>query len=83
MAQPRYDDPELSLSELMSHWPETVSVFASHGMLCIGCMVGPFHTVGDACNEYGLSMNSFLAELDESIKATTRTRQPVGADRKL
>ena len=59
----RLDDPDLPLNELMARWPETIAVFLRHKMLCVGCMVNPFHTVLDACEEYNLSVDAFYAEL--------------------
>lgn len=63
MRHPRLDDPDLPLADLMTHWPNTVSVFLRHKMLCVGCLVSPFHTIVDACAEYDLNENDFLAEL--------------------
>lgn len=63
MARPRLDDPELPLSELMAQWPETVAVFNRRRMLCVGCLVSPFHTIVDCCREYDLDETAFLAEL--------------------
>lgn len=67
MRRPSYDDPDLSLADLMSQWPETISVFMRHKMLCVGCMIAPFHTVLDACKEYGLDVEPFYAELAAKI----------------
>lgn len=63
MAILRWDDPDLSLEDLMSTWPQTIPVFLRHNMACIGCLVNPFHTVIDACAEYNLSVESFYREL--------------------
>jgi hybrid cluster-associated redox disulfide protein len=63
----RYDDPDLPLDALMTRWPETVPVFMRHGMLCVGCPIGPFHTVVDACDEYGLDEDAFRAELEAAV----------------
>ena len=50
------DDSELTLADLMRRWPETLPVFIARGMLCVGCNIGLFHTIRDACIEYaGLS----------------------------
>lgn len=57
------DDPDLPLADLMTHWPDTVHVFMRHKMLCVGCLVSPFHTIVDACAEYGLDESDFLSEL--------------------
>ncbi len=68
MSSTRFDDPDLSLSDLMTLWPQTVSVFLRHGMLCVGCLIAPFHTITDACAEYHLDEDLFVAELREAIK---------------
>ncbi|SMY06364.1 DUF1858 domain-containing protein [Flavimaricola marinus] len=67
MAKPRLDDPDLSLAEVMTYWPETVPVFLRHRMLCVGCLIGPFHTIDDACTEYHLDQESFLSELFSAV----------------
>ncbi len=68
------DDPDLPLGALMTQWPDTITVFMRHKMLCVGCLVNPFHTVIDACAEYGLDVDAFYAELAASIKPSHRTK---------
>ncbi len=63
MARIRMDDPDLPLADLMTEWPQTIHVFLRHRMLCVGCLISPFHTVTDACAEYHLDEDLFLAEL--------------------
>lgn len=63
MGGPRLDDPDLPLRVLFDHWPQTAAVFLSRRMLCFGCPIAPFHTVIDACTEYGLDEATFRAEL--------------------
>lgn len=62
-----HHDPNLSLRDLMAAWPETVPVFLRHNMICVGCLIVPFHTVADACLEYHLDEAQFRAELDQAI----------------
>lgn len=66
MGTMKLDDPDLPLSEMMSRWPQTIAVFNRHKMLCVGCLISPFHTIVDACAEYGLDENKFIAELMEA-----------------
>jgi hybrid cluster-associated redox disulfide protein len=63
MTVPDIDNPDLPLKALFDRWPATAKVFLSHGMLCFGCPIAPFHTVIDACVEYQLHEDSFRAEL--------------------
>lgn len=53
------DDPDLSLSDLFDRAPGAARPFLRLGMLCPGCPIAPFHTIRDACNEYGLDEARF------------------------
>jgi hybrid cluster-associated redox disulfide protein len=68
MRDAQLDDPDLALVDLMTLWPKTIPVFVRHRMLCVGCVIGPFHTVADACAEYHLDEAVFLAELLEAAE---------------
>lgn len=69
MHSPDLQDPDLPIADLMRRWPATIAVFTAHGMLCVGCLVGPFHTIEDACAEYGLEPAALLAELRAAIRS--------------
>lgn len=66
MPKPRLSDPDLPVADIMSNWPATIPVFTRHKMLCVGCMIGPFHCLIEACAEYHLDPADFLAELEEA-----------------
>ncbi len=67
MTVPDIDDRDLPLQVVFDRWPATAAVFLSRHMLCFGCPIAPFHTVVDACLEYGLSECSFRDELKRSL----------------
>lgn len=56
-------DPDMSVDEIMREWPATVHVMIRHRMLCVGCPIGSFHTVSDACAAHGIGEEGFVAEL--------------------
>jgi len=56
-------DPDMSLDEIMRRWPATIRVFIRHGMLCVGCPIGVFHTVAEACDAHGVDRTGFESEL--------------------
>lgn len=60
--------PDMSLSELMTRWPETIPVFLRYRMHCVGCLVAPFHTVSDACNHHGTSEEAFCQDLARAVE---------------
>lgn len=55
------------VDDIMRQWPATVRVFLNHKMRCVGCPIGCFHTVDDACREHGADRAQFLADLREAI----------------
>ncbi len=65
---------EEDVATIMSTWPETVAVFLRHRMHCVGCQVGPFHTIKDVCAEYHLDEAEFRRELQCAINAPRRGR---------
>lgn len=62
------DDPDLPLSRLFEAFPGVATVFLGERMLCVGCPIAPFHTVIDACEEYGLAEETFRAELRRAAR---------------
>ncbi|MEQ9155656.1 DUF1858 domain-containing protein [Roseitalea porphyridii] len=66
------ENPDLPLDELMTRWPETIEVFLDHRLLCVGCLIAPFHTVIDACREHDVDEQSFRADLLRAIDGQFR-----------
>ena len=81
------NDPDLSLAEMIDTWPRAAEVFFRHGMLCVFCEIAPFHTLSDACAEYGLDEAEMRSELrravlgDAAISPGPRGSAPAGAGR--
>lgn len=60
---------DLSLMAIMDRWPQTLSVFIKHQMLCIGCTIAPYHIIKDACREHDLDEDKVVVELIAAIKS--------------
>ena len=61
MARDRFED--LSVKDIMDRWPRTVPLFIRHGLKCVGCPIGPFHTLDDAAREHGQDRAALLLDL--------------------
>ena len=61
-------DLDLTVDHLMRDRPEAVAVFVRRRMLCVGCPIGPFHTLADACRAYSLDQAEFRSELAAAIE---------------
>ncbi|RWC26637.1 DUF1858 domain-containing protein [Mesorhizobium sp.] len=59
---------DMIIDEIMRKWPATVAVLLDHRMLCVGCPIGTFHSVAEACHEHHVDESLFLADLEAAIQ---------------
>ncbi|MFN2220341.1 MAG: DUF1858 domain-containing protein [Anaerolineae bacterium] len=52
--------------------PQTIIVFARHGLQCVGCYIAPFHTIDDSAREHAVPLELLLAELNQSVLLSAR-----------
>jgi hybrid cluster-associated redox disulfide protein len=55
------------VQEVVERHPQTILVFARHGLQCAGCYISPFHTIADSAHEYAMVLDSLLGELNQAI----------------
>jgi hybrid cluster-associated redox disulfide protein len=78
---PTATDPDMTVDEIMRRWPATIHVFIRHRMLCIGCPIGVFHTVADACEAHGIDEGAFFRELLDAMRADASADRPSAFER--
>ena len=54
---------DMLVDDVMRRWPATIRVFLDRRFLCVGCPIGCFHSVADACREHHADLAGFLAAL--------------------
>jgi hybrid cluster-associated redox disulfide protein len=59
-------DAATPVDEVMRRRPSTIGVFLRLRLHCIGCPVGPFHSVSDAAREHDIDVQELLAALRSS-----------------
>jgi hybrid cluster-associated redox disulfide protein len=57
------------VQDVVRSFPQTISVFARHGLRCVGCCISPFHTIADSAREYSVSIEPLLGDLNQAIIA--------------
>ena len=61
-------DAEHTVEQTLDRFPSLAAVFVQRGMACVGCVMAPFDTLGDAARAYGLDAGALLAELDAATR---------------
>jgi hybrid cluster-associated redox disulfide protein len=44
---------ELTVTSVLSRWPQTIPIFLRHRMACVGCPIAPFETLTDVAAIFG------------------------------
>ena len=64
-----YITAECLVQDVVVRHPQTIAVFAQHGLQCVGCYVSHYHTLTDTAREYALSLEPLLSDLNRAISA--------------
>ncbi|QCX32807.1 DUF1858 domain-containing protein [Caloramator sp. E03] len=59
---------DMPITDIVSKYPETVEVFASYGMGCIGCMAARFENLEQGAMAHGIDVNKLVEDLNAKIK---------------
>jgi hybrid cluster-associated redox disulfide protein len=63
---------DLVVRQIMERWPGTMAVFIDHGMHCVGCPIGVFHTLADAAEEHGIPLGLLEKDVIAAIAGAVR-----------
>jgi hybrid cluster-associated redox disulfide protein len=55
------------VQEVVERCPDTVTIFARHGLHCAGCYISPFHTIADSARAYAIAVEPLLLDLNRVI----------------
>ena len=55
------------ISDIMMNAPDTVPLFQSIGMHCMGCAMASGENVEEACNAHGVDADLFVEKLNQFI----------------
>ena len=55
------------IADIMMNAPETMPLFQSIGMHCMGCALASGENVEQACNAHGVDVDAFLEQLNAFI----------------
>jgi hybrid cluster-associated redox disulfide protein len=58
---------EMSIIEVVQLYPESLEVFAKHGLGCIGCAAARFENLEAGAKVHGIDPDQLVAEINEII----------------
>lgn len=58
----------MSITEVVSKYPETVPVFMQHGMGCLGCAAARFENIEQGALAHGIDVDKLIEDLNKAVE---------------
>ena len=58
---------EMPIMECVTQYPETINVFQSFGLGCIGCAAADFESIEEGAAAHGMDINSLVNALNSVV----------------
>jgi hybrid cluster-associated redox disulfide protein len=59
------DEP---IAQVLKAYPQTLRVFLSHGLMCVGCAVARFENIRDGATAHGIDVDALLKDLNAVVE---------------
>lgn len=58
----------MPIGEIVQQHPETIPVFMSYGLGCIGCAVAQFETLEEGATSHGIDVEALVNDLNKALE---------------
>lgn len=58
---------DMTITEVVQNYPESVEVFIKHGMHCFGCMAARFENVEQGALAHGIDVDKLMEDLNSAV----------------
>ena len=58
---------EMTIGEVVGNNPQTVRVFLSHGLMCIGCAAARFENIEQGATAHGIDVDKLIEDLNQAM----------------
>jgi hybrid cluster-associated redox disulfide protein len=57
--------PETRIGDALTQYPQTLKVFLSHGLMCVGCAVARFENIRQGADAHGIDLEALMKDLNQ------------------
>jgi hybrid cluster-associated redox disulfide protein len=58
---------EMAIGEIVQKYPQTVRVFLSHGLMCVGCAAARFENLEQGAVAHGIDVEALVKDLNAAV----------------
>jgi hybrid cluster-associated redox disulfide protein len=59
---------EMRIGDVVKKYPQTVRVFLSHGLMCVGCAVARFENIRQGAEAHGINVDALIKDLNKVVQ---------------
>ena len=64
---------DMTITDIVSKFPETVEIFMKHGLHCVGCAAARFENLEQGANVHGIDVDVLVKDLNGAITTKNET----------
>lgn len=58
---------DMTIAEVVQKYPQTVSVFLAHGLMCFGCAIARFENIEQGALAHGIDVDALIKDLNAAV----------------
>jgi len=58
---------DMTITEVIRQYPQTIEVFMNHGMGCLGCAAARFENIAQGAQAHGIDIDKLMADLNKAV----------------
>jgi hybrid cluster-associated redox disulfide protein len=58
---------DMAIGDVLKKYPESLKVFLSHGLMCVGCAVARFENIEQGAMAHGINVDALMKDLNEVV----------------
>lgn len=58
---------EMTMSQILMKYPETIDIFLKHGLTCVGCPMASQESLEVGANAHGIDADALLKDLNDFL----------------
>jgi hybrid cluster-associated redox disulfide protein len=56
---------DMAIGDVLKKYPQSLKVFLSHGLMCVGCAVARFENIEQGATAHGINVDALMKDLNE------------------
>ncbi|MFY9175458.1 MAG: DUF1858 domain-containing protein [Peptococcia bacterium] len=59
---------DMTITDVVRQYPESVDVFMKHGMSCLGCAAARFENISQGAQAHGIDVDKLIEDLNQAVQ---------------